>query len=68
MTGRDLNDNDVVKIGNVVTSTPACVSCTVASDCGEEMEIARFYPEPRLESIPPLEIQRSAWRLSRTSR
>jgi len=58
VTECDVNGENVVKLDDIVTSTPACVSCTVASDCGEETEIIRFHPEPCLESIPPLEKSR----------
>ena len=57
-TGRDVKDNDVVKIDDVLTSTPARVSCTVTSDRGEETEVTRFHPEPCRESITPLEESR----------
>ena len=58
VTGRDVNDNDVVRIDDVLTSTPARVSCIVSSDRSEETEITRFHLEPCLESIPPLEESR----------
>ena len=53
--GRGVKDNDVVKIDDVLKSTPARVSCIVYSDRSEETESTRLHPEPRLESIPPLE-------------
>ena len=58
MTGRDVNDNDVVRIDDVLISTPARVSCIVSSDRSEETEITRFHLKPCLESIPPLEESR----------
>ena len=55
MIGCDVEDDEVVKIDNVVISTPARVSCNVTSVRGEETEVLRRSLEPRLESIPPLE-------------
>ena len=54
VTGRDVNDHYVVRIDDVLTSTPACVSCIVSSARSEEMKTTQVHPEPRLESILPL--------------
>ena len=51
MTGRDVKDNDVVKIDDVIKSTPARVSCIVSSDRSEETKTIQVHLEPRLESI-----------------
>ena len=52
VTGRDVKD--VVRIDDVLTSTPARVSCIVSSARSEETKTIQVHPEPRLESILPL--------------
>jgi len=55
VTGCDVNGENVVKIDDVVTSTPARVSCNMHSVRGEEARIVQPRPEQRRKSSPSLE-------------